>query len=69
MRWVEAYFPFTNPSAELEIFYRVSFQDLWHVLDLISDREGLGSPLIDVSIVNLRRDTIGISLNRRIAVG
>lgn len=21
MRWVDAYFPFTDPSAELEIFY------------------------------------------------
>ncbi|CAM9407173.1 unnamed protein product, partial [Sphacelaria rigidula] len=24
MRWVDAYFPFTEPSAELEIFFRVS---------------------------------------------
>ena len=24
MRWVDAYFPFTNPSAELEIFFNVS---------------------------------------------
>lgn len=26
MRWVDAYFPFTNPSAELEIFHRVGAQ-------------------------------------------
>lgn len=26
MRWVDAYFPFTDPSAELEIFFRVSEQ-------------------------------------------
>lgn len=25
MRWVDAYFPFTAPSAELEILFRVSF--------------------------------------------
>lgn len=25
MRWVDAYFPFTTPSAELEILFRVSF--------------------------------------------
>lgn len=24
MRWVDAYFPFTAPSAELEILFRVS---------------------------------------------
>lgn len=24
MRWVDAYFPFTTPSAELEILFRVS---------------------------------------------
>lgn len=24
MRWVDAYFPFTDPSAELEILFRVS---------------------------------------------
>lgn len=25
MRWVDAYFPFTTPSAELEILFRVSY--------------------------------------------
>lgn len=27
MRWVDAYFPFTDPSAELEIFFRVRTYD------------------------------------------
>ncbi|CAM9442286.1 unnamed protein product, partial [Scytosiphon promiscuus] len=31
MRWVDAYFPFTNPSAELEILFRVSRSDLGSV--------------------------------------
>ena len=26
MRWVDAYFPFTTPSAELEIYFNVSAQ-------------------------------------------
>lgn len=28
MRWVDAYFPFTHPSAELEILFRVSTANL-----------------------------------------
>lgn len=32
MRWVDAYFPFTDPSAELEIFFRVSNFDSLHGL-------------------------------------
>jgi phenylalanyl-tRNA synthetase alpha subunit len=33
MRWVDAYFPFTDPSAELEIFFGVNMSlTLYYIL-------------------------------------
>jgi phenylalanyl-tRNA synthetase alpha chain len=28
MRWIDAYFPFTNPSLELEIFYENTWVEM-----------------------------------------
>lgn len=35
MRWVDAYFPFTDPSAELEILYRVSYSSGQLAIDIL----------------------------------
>lgn len=43
MRWVDAYFPFTSPSAELEILFRVSFM-LWFAASYHTNRKQAVQP-------------------------
>lgn len=39
MRWVDTYFPFTNPSFELEIYFKV-----FYVLDCLLNDPYLHNP-------------------------
>lgn len=52
MRWVDAYFPFTSPSAELEILFRVSLM-VWFAASHHTKRKQFETKLRAVSLTGL----------------